>query len=46
MDEPAAALGARAGHRICTRLKDLAEGRAMVFSTHRLANTRRIIDLD
>lgn len=49
MDEPTAALDARAEHRIYTRLKDLAEGRATVFITHRLANTRladRIIVLD
>ncbi|CAM5687671.1 ABC transporter OS=Streptomyces glaucescens OX=1907 GN=SGLAU_27810 PE=4 SV=1 [Streptomyces glaucescens] len=49
MDEPTAALDARAEHRIYTRLKDLAAGRATVFITHRLANTRladRIIVLD
>ncbi|MFD0447261.1 MULTISPECIES: ATP-binding cassette domain-containing protein [Streptomyces violaceusniger group] len=49
MDEPTAALDARAEHRIYTRLRALAEGRATVFVTHRLANTRladRIIVLD
>lgn len=49
MDEPTAALDARAEHRIYTRLKALAAGRAAVFITHRLANTRladRIIVLD
>ncbi|MFH9111306.1 ATP-binding cassette domain-containing protein [Streptomyces albus] len=49
MDEPTAALDARAEHRIYTRLKALADGRATVFITHRLANTRladRIIVLD
>ncbi|WP_053726645.1 ABC transporter ATP-binding protein [Streptomyces sp. WM6378] len=49
MDEPTAALDARAEHRIYTRLKTLAAGRATVFITHRLANTRladRIIVLD
>ncbi|MFJ8852327.1 ABC transporter ATP-binding protein [Streptomyces sp. NPDC102437] len=49
MDEPTAALDARAEHRIYTRLKALAAGRATLFITHRLANTRladRIIVLD
>ncbi|MGW2592368.1 ABC transporter ATP-binding protein [Streptomyces sp. NPDC001515] len=49
LDEPTAALDARAEHRIYTRLKALAAGRATVFITHRLANTRladRIIVLD
>jgi ATP-binding cassette subfamily B protein len=49
MDEPTAALDARAEHRVYTRLKALAAGRATVFITHRLANTRladRIIVLD
>ncbi|WP_223865194.1 ATP-binding cassette domain-containing protein [Streptomyces sp. 5-10] len=49
MDEPTAALDARAEHWIYTRLMALAEGRATVFVTHRLANTRladRIIVLD
>ncbi|MCX4902550.1 ATP-binding cassette domain-containing protein [Streptomyces sp. NBC_00892] len=49
MDEPTAALDARAEHRIYTRLKALAAGRATVFITHRLANTRladRIVVLD
>jgi ATP-binding cassette subfamily B protein len=49
MDEPTAALDAHAEHRIFTRLKALADGRATLFITHRLANTRladRIIVLD
>ncbi|MER7350726.1 ATP-binding cassette domain-containing protein [Streptomyces aurantiacus] len=49
MDEPTAALDARAEHRIYMRLKALAAGRATVFITHRLANTRladRIVVLD
>jgi len=49
MDEPTAALDARAEHRIYMRLKALAASRATVFITHRLANTRladRIIVLD
>ncbi|MFI8930661.1 ABC transporter ATP-binding protein [Streptomyces sp. NPDC053474] len=49
MDEPTAALDARAEHRIYTRLRALAAGRATVFVTHRLANTRladRIIVLN
>ncbi|MFH8520623.1 hypothetical protein ACH4CE_37400 [Streptomyces gelaticus] len=49
MDEPTAALDARAEHRIYTCLKALAAGRATVFITHRLANTRladQIIVLD
>jgi ATP-binding cassette subfamily B protein len=49
MDEPTAALDARAEHRIYTRLKALAAGRTTVFITHRLANTRladRIIVLN
>ncbi|MYV68247.1 ATP-binding cassette domain-containing protein [Streptomyces sp. SID2131] len=40
MDEPTAALDARAEHRIFTRLKNLAAGRATLFITHRLANAR------
>lgn len=40
MDEPTAALDARAEHRIYSRPKALAAGRATVFITHRLANTR------
>jgi ATP-binding cassette subfamily B protein len=40
MDEPTAALDARAEHLVYTRLKELAEGRATVFITHRLASTR------
>lgn len=49
MDEPTAALDARAEHRIFTRLRNLAAGRATIFITHRLANTRladRIIVLN
>ncbi|WP_432061533.1 ATP-binding cassette domain-containing protein [Streptomyces sp. S1] len=49
MDEPTAALDARAEHRIFTRLKNLAAGRATLFITHRLANARladRIIVLE
>ncbi|MFJ6101766.1 ATP-binding cassette domain-containing protein [Streptomyces sp. NPDC092359] len=40
MDEPTAALDARAEHRVFTRLKHLAAGRATLFITHRLANAR------
>ncbi|WFB11403.1 ATP-binding cassette domain-containing protein [Streptomyces sp. LX-29] len=49
MDEPTAALDARAEHRIYTRLKALAAGKAAVFVTHNLENARiadRIIVLD
>ncbi|WKK27842.1 ATP-binding cassette domain-containing protein (plasmid) [Streptomyces olivoreticuli] len=49
MDEPTAALDARAEHQVFSRLGDLAGGRAALFITHRLANTRladRIIVLD
>ncbi|MGW2305865.1 ABC transporter ATP-binding protein [Streptomyces sp. NPDC001809] len=49
MDEPTAALDARAEHRIFTRLKNLAAGRATLFITHRLANARladRIVVLE
>ncbi|MGA5637738.1 ATP-binding cassette domain-containing protein [Streptomyces cinereoruber] len=49
MDEPTAALDARAEHRIFTRLKALADGRATLFITHRLANARladRIVVLE
>ncbi|MGA5135119.1 ATP-binding cassette domain-containing protein [Streptomyces olivoreticuli] len=49
MDEPTAALDARAEHRVFSRLRGLADGRAALFITHRLANTRladRIIVLD
>lgn len=49
LDEPTAAMDARAEHRIYTRLKALAAGRATIFVSHRLANTRvadRIIVLD
>ncbi|QES39553.1 ABC transporter ATP-binding protein [Streptomyces venezuelae] len=40
MDEPTAALDARAEHLIYSRLRALAAGRATVFITHRLANAR------
>ncbi|MEU2243797.1 hypothetical protein ABZ572_30790 [Streptomyces sp. NPDC018338] len=49
IDEPTAALDARAEHRIFTRLKNLAAGRATLFITHRLANARladRIVVLE
>ncbi|MEU2872997.1 ATP-binding cassette domain-containing protein [Streptomyces olivoreticuli] len=49
MDEPTAALDARAEHQVFSRLRDLAGGRAALFITHRLANTRladRILVLD
>ncbi|MFD6245591.1 ATP-binding cassette domain-containing protein [Streptomyces roseolus] len=49
MDEPTAALDARAEHRIVTRLKALAAGRATLFITHRLATARladRIVVLE
>ncbi|MDT0449958.1 ATP-binding cassette domain-containing protein [Streptomyces hesseae] len=49
MDEPTAALDARAEHQVFSRLRGLAGGRAALFITHRLANTRladRIIVLD
>ncbi|MFG2113725.1 asparagine synthase-related protein [Streptomyces sp. NPDC048718] len=49
LDEPTAALDARAEHRVFTRLKALSRGRATIFITHRLANARiadRIIVLD
>ncbi|MFD3997170.1 ATP-binding cassette domain-containing protein [Streptomyces sp. NPDC058583] len=49
MDEPTAALDARAEHRIFTRLKRLAADRATLFITHRLANARladRIVVLE
>ncbi|WP_263420534.1 ATP-binding cassette domain-containing protein [Streptomyces huiliensis] len=49
MDEPTAALDARAEHRIYTHLKTLATGRTTIFIAHRLANTRpahRIVVLD
>ncbi|GAB3117732.1 ABC transporter ATP-binding protein [Streptomyces calidiresistens] len=49
MDEPTAALDARAEHQVFARLRDLAEGRTTLFITHRLANTRladRIVVLE
>ncbi|AOT58139.1 ATP-binding cassette domain-containing protein [Streptomyces fradiae] len=49
LDEPTAALDARAEHRIFTRLRELASGRTTIFITHRLVNTKladRIYVLD
>ncbi len=49
LDEPTAALDARAEHRIFTRLRELADGRTTIFTTHRLINTKladRIYVLD
>ncbi|MFJ4791780.1 ATP-binding cassette domain-containing protein [Kitasatospora purpeofusca] len=40
MDEPCAAMDARAEHRVLTRLKALAVGRTALFVTHRLATAR------
>ncbi|MEW1658832.1 ABC transporter ATP-binding protein [Streptomyces sp. NPDC093707] len=40
LDEPTAALDARAEHAVFSRLGQLAEGRTTLFVTHRLANTR------
>ncbi|MFE9250964.1 ABC transporter ATP-binding protein [Streptomyces sp. NPDC007088] len=40
LDEPTAALDARAEHQIFQRLRQLSEGRAALFITHRLANAR------
>ncbi|MDT0495231.1 ATP-binding cassette domain-containing protein [Streptomyces griseus] len=40
MDEPTAAMDARAEHRIFNRLKTLARGRTTLFITHRLDNAR------
>ncbi|MFJ9703064.1 ATP-binding cassette domain-containing protein [Streptomyces fradiae] len=40
LDEPTAALDARAEHRIFTRLRELASGRTTIFITHRLVNTK------
>ncbi|MFE4535809.1 ATP-binding cassette domain-containing protein [Streptomyces scopuliridis] len=40
LDEPTAALDARAEHRIFSRLKTLTEGATALFITHRLANAR------
>ncbi|MFI6415321.1 ATP-binding cassette domain-containing protein [Streptomyces sp. NPDC050585] len=39
LDEPTAALDARAEHHILTRLRALASGRTTVYITHRLVNT-------
>ncbi|MFF4528735.1 ABC transporter ATP-binding protein [Streptomyces sp. NPDC001407] len=49
MDEPTSALDARAEHRIFTGLRRIAEDRAVVLVTHRLANVAvadRIVVLD
>ncbi|NUH42860.1 ATP-binding cassette domain-containing protein [Streptomyces samsunensis] len=49
LDEPTAALDARAEHRIFERLRYLAGGRTTIFVTHRLVNARladRIIVLE
>jgi ATP-binding cassette subfamily B protein len=49
MDEPTAALDARAEHRVFTGLRDLAKDRAVLLITHRLANVAiadKIIVLD
>ncbi|MFF8727139.1 ABC transporter ATP-binding protein [Streptomyces sp. NPDC015171] len=49
MDEPTSALDARAEHRIFTGLREVAEDRAVVLVTHRLANVAvadRIVVLD
>ncbi|MFE9619713.1 ATP-binding cassette domain-containing protein [Streptomyces sp. NPDC006384] len=40
LDEPTAALDARAEHQIFNRLRALSAGRAALFITHRLANAR------
>ena len=40
LDEPTAALDARAEHHVFQRLRHLAAGRTTVFVTHRLANVR------
>ncbi|MFJ4342981.1 ABC transporter ATP-binding protein [Streptomyces sp. NPDC088915] len=40
LDEPTAALDARAEHQVFSRLRALSEGRAALFITHRLANAR------
>ncbi|MFJ5817193.1 ABC transporter ATP-binding protein [Streptomyces sp. NPDC093108] len=40
LDEPTAALDARAEHQVFTRLRALAAGRTALFITHRLANAR------
>lgn len=49
MDEPTSALDARAEHRIFTGLRTVAQDRAVVLVTHRLANVAvadRIVVLD
>ncbi|MEU0743241.1 ABC transporter ATP-binding protein [Streptomyces sp. NPDC006134] len=49
MDEPTAALDARAEHRVFTGLRNLAKDRAILLITHRLANVAvadRIVVLD
>ncbi|MER6734679.1 ABC transporter ATP-binding protein [Streptomyces puniciscabiei] len=49
LDEPTAALDARAEHHVFQRLRRLAAGRTTVFVTHRLANVRladRIVVLE
>ncbi|MEU0283450.1 ABC transporter ATP-binding protein [Streptomyces sp. NPDC006195] len=49
MDEPTAALDARAEHHVFTGLRDLAKDRAILLITHRLANVAvadRIVVLD
>ncbi|MFG2639399.1 ATP-binding cassette domain-containing protein [Streptomyces sp. NPDC048370] len=49
MDEPTAALDARAEHRIFSGLRELAKDRAILLITHRLANVAvadRIVVLD
>ncbi|WP_145503724.1 ABC transporter ATP-binding protein [Streptomyces sp. CFMR 7] len=40
MDEPTAALDARAEHQVFSRLRELSTERAALFITHRLANAR------
>ncbi|MEE1735507.1 ATP-binding cassette domain-containing protein [Streptomyces sp. BE147] len=40
LDEPTAALDARAEHQVLSRLRALSAGRAALFITHRLANAR------
>lgn len=49
MDEPTAALDARAEHRVFTGLRELAKDRAVLLITHRLTNVSvadRIVVLD
>ncbi|AXG79045.1 ATP-binding cassette domain-containing protein [Streptomyces paludis] len=49
LDEPTAALDARAEHQIFSRLRTLAAGSTALFITHRLANARvadRVIVMD